>query len=98
MNAPLDQGDIQQGDRVVVALRPEKLSLSSRDTPDLPNTVKGNLATSAYFGGYSHFYVSVEGAEHKIEIATQDPDLSMERGGEVWLSWAEESLVLLPAP
>ena len=98
LNASADQGFIHQDARVVVALRPEKFLLSSQRNPDTPNTIKGELTTSAYFGGFSHFYVSVEGAENAVEIATQDPDQVMERGSEVWLSWAEESLVLLPAP
>lgn len=98
VNTATDQRSIQQGDQVVVALRPEKLTLSDRNDAEAANTVKGTLETSAYFGGFSHFYVSVEGAEKRIEVATQDSKLSIDRGGDIWLSWNEESLVLLPAP
>jgi hypothetical protein len=34
----------------------------------------------------------------QVEVATQESDQLLDRGSEVWLSWAEESLVLLPAP
>ena len=98
LDAPADQSFIHKDAKVVVALRPEKLLLSSQRDSETPNTIKGELTTSAYFGGRSHFYVSVEGAESPVEVATQQSDQLLERGSEVWLSWAEESLVLLPAP
>ncbi len=92
---------LQKDNRLVVALRPEKLSLSlQREVQD--HVVRGELATSAYLGDRSHFFVSLDGYDKPVEVAGQESGLSSEqaldRGSEVWLSWAEESLVLLPAP
>ena len=92
---------VRKGASIVVAIRPEKLVLSSR--PDSGNnSVRGQLTTSAYLGNRSHFFVSVDGSESSIEVASQDsgPESNqfLERGSEVWLSWAESAMVLLPVP
>mgnify|MGYP000364670955 FL=1 len=91
---------LQQGDQLILALRPEQVHLTHERTEDA-NTVKGKLSTSAYFGDRSHYYVSVEGIDKPIEVSGQDSKLSsdhnFERGSEVWLSWNENSLVVLPA-
>ena len=98
----VSKGDLLQEDnRLVVALRPEKLSLSlQRSAQD--HVVRGELATSAYLGDRSHFFVSLDGYDKPVEVAGQESglasDQALERGSEVWLSWAEESLLLLPAP
>ncbi len=92
---------VQKNARVVVALRPEKLLVSpERRSED--HTVSGELETSAYLGNRSHFFVSVDGLDQPVEVASQESEhltgQAMTRGSEVWLSWAQESLVLLPAP
>ncbi len=93
---------LEQGKEIVVAIRPEKLSLTTAPAPEGRITVKGKLKTSAYLGNRSHFYVSVDGCKKALAVAAHEVELSsgqsLERGSEVWLSWAEESLVLLPVP
>jgi spermidine/putrescine ABC transporter ATP-binding subunit len=97
-----DESFVQKDANVIVALRPEKLVLSNQQSSDDHQKVKGTLSTSAYLGDRSHFYVSVDGHEKPIAVASQETGFSsgqgMERGGEVWLSWADESPILLPAP
>ncbi len=92
---------LQKNNRLVVALRPEKLSLSLQ-REDQNHMIKGELTTSAYFGDRSHFFVSLDGHDKPVEVAGRESGLSLDqapkRGNVVWLSWAEESLVLLPAP
>jgi len=100
LKVPTDKDFVQKDAKIVVALRPEKLRLSlERKTEE--HSVNGHLATSAYLGNRSHFFVTVDGTEQSVEVAAQDSDLAagdkLERGSEVWLSWNEESLVLLPA-
>ncbi len=101
IKVPLNGDLLQKDNRLVVALRPEKLSLSlQREAQD--HVVRGELTTSAYLGDRSHFFVSLDGYDKPVEVAGQESGLSLdralERGSEVWLSWVEESLVLLPAP
>ncbi len=91
---------LKPGKPVVVGIRPEKLSLTTVSPVSAVNSVKGKLVNSAYLGDRSHFYVSIEGCDKPFAVATQDTDMpsgeSLDRGKEVWLSWADESLVLLP--
>ncbi|MCP4287917.1 MAG: ABC transporter ATP-binding protein [Gammaproteobacteria bacterium] len=91
---------VQKDAKIVVALRPEKLSLSSQQNSDTQSGVKGTLSTSSYLGDRSHFYVSVDGLEKPVAVASQESGFTsgLERGGDVWLSWADDSPILLPAP
>ncbi len=101
IRVPLDEGFMYKGSKVVVALRPEKLMLSENRNTEIQNTVQGKLSTSAYLGDRTHFFVTIDGCEEAIEIASQESglssDQSLERGGKVWISWAENSLIVLPA-
>ncbi len=101
IKAPVQGDFVQQGASLVVALRPEKFLLSEQGSAGDENMIRGELNTSAYLGSRSHFFVSVDGCEDPIEVAGQDTGFgageSLQRGGEVWLSWSRESLVLLPA-
>jgi spermidine/putrescine transport system ATP-binding protein/putrescine transport system ATP-binding protein len=93
---------IRAGAEVIVAVRPEKLSLSRESDTNGQNWVKGELKTSAYLGDRSHFYVSVDGCEKPLAIAAHEIESTsgeaLERGSEVWLSWADDSLIVLPTP
>ncbi|MDH3378402.1 MAG: ABC transporter ATP-binding protein [Gammaproteobacteria bacterium] len=91
---------VRQGAQVVVAVRPEKLSLSYESSSDGRCSVQGEMKTAAYLGDRSHIYVTVDGCEKPLSVAAQEVESSsgqpIERGSEVWISWADESLVLLP--
>ncbi len=86
-----------QNAKVVVALRPEKFTLSNQPNSEHQHSIKGGLNTSSYFGDLTYFFVSVEGCEHPVEVASQEMDEPPERGSDVWLSWSDKSVVVLPA-
>jgi len=101
VNIPASEEFVQKDARIVVALRPEKLKLAQQPDSNTQYNVKGELSTSTFLGDRSHFYVSVEGHDEQIAVAGQDTGISgqsMQRGSAVWLSWNEESIVVLPAP
>jgi len=87
-----------EGGKVLVAVRPEKLNLASERKNG--SGVEGSVATSAYLGDRSHYYVQVPGCERPIAVAAQNLDRHIEgylsEGVPVWLSWSDESLVVLP--
>ena len=93
---------IRAGAEVVVAVRPEKLFLSEHSGTDGRCSAKGELKTMAYLGDRSHYYVAVDGREKSLAVAAHGVESSsgqpLERGSVVRVSWAEESLVLLPVP
>ena len=101
VRAPGSAEFVREGAQLVVAIRPEKLALSQQPSTDGRCSVKGEMKTVAYLGNRSHFYVSVEGGEKPFAVAAHEVESSsgqpLERGSVVWLSWAEESLILLPA-
>ncbi|MCP4332291.1 MAG: TOBE domain-containing protein [Gammaproteobacteria bacterium] len=96
-----DESFVQNNANVVIALRPEKLLLSKQQNFETLQQVKSTLNTLSYPGDRCHFYVSVDGHENPVAVACQETGFSsgtgLEKGGDVWLSWAEESTILLPA-
>ena len=91
---------VRKGAQLVVAVRPEKLRLSATGSDDGRNEVEGVMRTAAYLGDRSHFYVSVEGCEKPLAVAAQEVEENSADGfakdTSVWLSWSNDSLVLLP--
>ena len=89
---------VQAGNKIVVAVRPEQLSLSA--TPrEGRQGAKGTMKTSAYLGDRSHLYVAVEGREQALAVSAQEGETSisaLERGSDVYVSWPDEALILLP--
>ena len=100
ISAPASSDFVQKGANIIVAIRPEKLILSAERRSDGLRAVQGTIKTSAYLGDRDHFYVSVDGCEKPFAVAISETgansDQSLERQSIVWLSWADESLILLP--
>lgn len=89
---------VQAGNKIVVAVRPEQLSLSATQREDRQGT-KGSMKTAAYLGDRSHLYVVVEGREQALAVSTQEDEISvnaLERGNDIYVSWPDEALILLP--
>lgn len=92
---------IQEGANIVVAIRPEKLSLSNERRADCRNAVQGTIKNAAYLGDRRHFYVSVQGRDKPLAVAAQEvqmsADQSLDQNSAVWLCWADDSVALLKA-
>ena len=100
VKAPMRSDFVQKGAEVVVAVRPEKLIIA-KERPDKSRAaVQGVMRTAAYLGDRSHYYVSVDGVDKPLAVAAQEIDStlsqSLESDTKVWLSWADDALVLLP--
>lgn len=83
-----------------VAIRPEKFSISFQKPNVMHNVVEGSIQAAAYLGDRSHFYVSVDGRDAPVAVASQNAQRQMEaidadRHDPVWLTWDEESALLL---
>lgn len=91
-----------KGAQVVVAIRPEMLSLSSERGPDGGNAVQGVVKAAAYLGDRSHFHVSVDGSDEPFAVAAQEAEASLtqslDTGAAVWLTWPDDALIVLPRP
>lgn len=88
---------LRPGQSVSVAIRPEKLTLSSDELSE-SNMVKGRLDNAAYLGERSHYYVSVDGVPQPVAVSTQNRQRangSAENRRPVWLSWDDNAFVVL---
>ena len=101
IRAPARAAFIEKGANVIVAIRPEKLTLSKEPSADGRNAVEGVIENAAYLGDRRHFYVSVQGCDKPLAVAAQEVQASvgqsLAQGSSVWLSWADDSVVLLNA-
>ena len=98
---PLETLMKPDGAPVQIALRPEKFLLSEHK-PDAPFAVQGKVATAAYLGERSHYYVSIDGKEDPIAVSTQNLDRATgapaaSSGTPMWLSWSPDAVVVLDA-
>ncbi|WP_299929259.1 ATP-binding cassette domain-containing protein [uncultured Pelagimonas sp.] len=85
------------GAKVVLALRPEKLSISTEE-PDAANVLRGKVIDIAYLGNISTYYVQLEtGTMVKAQIANtrrvSRRDITWE--DQVWLSFRATAGVVL---
>jgi ABC-type Fe3+/spermidine/putrescine transport system ATPase subunit len=92
--AARDYGD---GERVVVAIRPEGFAISATPTPG--PSAAGRLIARQYLGGRQLLHVAVEGRAAPVAVSAQahrgvDPWEGQE-GRPVWLSWSHDALTVL---
>lgn len=91
---------LEPGAQAVIAIRPERLSLSSGKTARNGKCIEGVIRSVAYLGDRSHFYVSVKGREQPLAVVAQGSGLagtpSLQSDSKVWISWKDDALLLLP--
>ena len=90
------------GDRALIAIRPEKIVATADSPADAQNVFAGKVAAAAYLGDRSHLQVHVDGLAAPLAVASQNvlPLFDSAHASEqkqVWLSWPSESVVVLPA-
>jgi spermidine/putrescine transport system ATP-binding protein/putrescine transport system ATP-binding protein len=82
------------GGQVLLAIRPEKIIVSRE-----PGGIRGTIAASAYLGERNHIHVLVDGVKEPVAVAQQNQDRAgrhFNSGDTVYLSWADDALVVLP--
>ena len=89
------------GSEFTLAVRPEKINLAF-ENPNVPhNCIQGRIGPSAYLGDRSHFYIYLEERDEPVSVALQNISGrldSIHRADQiVWLTWAEDAAVMLPA-
>jgi spermidine/putrescine transport system ATP-binding protein/putrescine transport system ATP-binding protein len=98
---PPEGGSPAMGEAVTVGIRPEKLTLGDAPPTDGANCIKGRLTAAAYLGERNHFFVTVDGVDEPISVASQNSSPVVRKGwsegSEVWLTWEPEGARLLRA-
>jgi len=100
VNASMRDRVYSPGEKVQVAIRPEKLRLSETEPHDSDNQVSGTLENSAYLGERSHFYVILEGISQPVAVSNQNHDrvdVLNDQKKPVWLRWNDTAIVILDA-
>lgn len=86
------------GERVQVALRPEKIRLL--DGADAASDVRahGHLDTVAYLGERSHLFVNIDEVATPIAVSAQNSNAAntaAENGRPVTLGWSDDAIVMM---
>ena len=88
-------GDAATNGTALIALRPEKITLSA-DKPAMTNAVTGRITAFNYYGAAYHFQVATEGLGDLIATApawtcTVEPSI----GNTIWLGWEPNASVVV---
>ena len=78
-----------------VAIRPEKLALTAH-APD-GRAVAGVVQARQYMGGRHMLHVGIAGRAAPVAIAVQDGGADMAPGQPVWVSWKDDSILIMDA-
>ncbi len=88
------------GSRLIVAVRPENVLVSTDTSEQAVNSVRGRINAAAFLGDRSHIYVSVGDGSNRVLTLMQNLGGAASRmGGEdhdVWLTWSDDAGILLP--
>jgi len=100
LSVPAPQSQVKLGDNTVIAVRPEKIRITSENPGDGYNRLRGKLLAESYAGDRSYYYIDVEGLSRKLTVACLNElpatTRSMKEGNEdVWVAWPIESGLLL---
>jgi len=87
------------GQTVWVAIRPEKMRLQREAPAGDANAVQGRIDEITYLGAHSTYHVRTDAGtelEVTVPMASRTTDADFTWDEAVWLSWAPESVVVLP--
>ena len=94
-----DGAKFNVGARVLVAIRPEKLTLSREPQNDA--SIRGRVIAAAYLGDRSQFQAKIEGASDPVIIAMQNTGANsmrrFEPGETVHVGWSDDGPILFAA-
>jgi spermidine/putrescine ABC transporter ATP-binding subunit len=83
------------GSAAIVAIRPEKLMLSTR-VPDC-RAVEGVVRARQYLGGRHMLHVAIPGRTSPVAVTVQNAGADMALGQSVWMTWKDDAILILDA-
>jgi putrescine transport system ATP-binding protein len=87
-----------EGQDVAVAVRPEKIAVDKLEPEQIHNKIKGIIEDIAYFGSHSVYHVRIASGIKVMANFANAQRWASERftwNDEVWLSWGENSSVVV---
>ncbi len=100
MSVPARESRVNAGDKVQLAIRPEKLRISNEAPGEGFNGLRGRLIANSYAGDRSYYYLEVAGLSRRLTVANLNEFRNTARSTaegveEVWAVWPIESGLLL---
>jgi putrescine transport system ATP-binding protein len=93
-------GSVSNGSRCAMAIRPEKIAISTERPADRANVMQGKVLDIAYLGNISTYHVELPNG-HVIKAQAANTRRISRRDftwdDQVWLSWTDTASVILPA-
>ena len=89
----------REGDRVLIAIRPESLTVSAIRPEGAQTAATGFIHARQYLGGRQLLHVAIEGHAAPVAVSAgasrgEDPWAGSE-GRPVWLTWGPEAVTVL---
>jgi putative spermidine/putrescine transport system ATP-binding protein len=76
------------GQKLLLALRPEKLGVSPERPPQTVNALPGTIVSATYAGSVRHIAVAAgDGLTFDATVSAEQDLAALSRGTPVWLSW-----------
>ncbi|USZ73691.1 ABC transporter ATP-binding protein [Natronosalvus halobius] len=82
----------EEGDRVVLSLRPENIELKNGDAPD---SIRGEVSAVTFYGKLSRFLVDAGGQEVLVEVAGKENRLRFTEGDTISLHFNTDDATLV---
>ncbi len=100
VSVPGRESRVNTGDKVQLAVRPEKLRISREAPGEGFNGLRGKLMANSYAGDRSYYFLNVEGLSRRLTVANLNEYRNTARSTaegaeEVWAVWPIESGLLL---
>jgi iron(III) transport system ATP-binding protein len=89
---PLRKGAFSEGERVLLVVRPESVTLE----PKKPDTLVGAVREAVYLGSEIVYEIEVAKSVLTVQIANPQEHVAFKEGDEVTITFQEKSLHILP--
>lgn len=90
-------GSLKAGERVTVAVRPEKMFLLDQPTSEYPNCFPSKVLTSVFMGSYTRFHLSLPGDTICLVQQQNVRDVrDFQKGDKAYVAWAVEDTLVIP--
>ncbi|QRG68248.1 ABC transporter ATP-binding protein [Brevibacillus choshinensis] len=96
IHAAKQQRPFAQGQKVIVFVRPEKITLTDAAGPGI-NQAEGTLQLASFLGSYTECEVHAGGHHLSVKVQMSDKSAEREAGTKVFCQWNPEDVLVMPA-
>ena len=87
-----------KGEKVALAVRPEKLCIAHEKPPGLVNVLTGKVVNVGYLGSITHYHVEIASGKHVTALranASNQVDRPISWEDTVWVHWPADAGIVL---